>query len=196
MSEVEQKESLNNKSVIKSSGRGGARPGAGRPKGKAEPQTIERAAALQAFRERVAKNVDKLFNAQLNLATGERYLMVKKTVYIDKEKKTWHEIVEDPNDIKAYLDGELTNTDTDYYYMSVKPANNMAIDSLLDRTFGKAQQNMKLEGDRDNPVVSILRAYGLEFMDEEKVTEQEEQLEPVEPGESVDTETGEITKDA
>jgi hypothetical protein len=168
---------------------GGARPNSGRKKGQLAPQTVERAAALQAFRERVAKNVDKLFNAQLNLAMGERYLMVKRTVYVGKEKRTWHEVVEDPEDIKSFLDGDLDNTDSEYYYMSVKPANNMALDSLLDRTFGKAQQNMKLEGDKDNPVVSILKAYGLQLTEETKPGDPAEMDQPLATGE--DPYTGE-----
>ncbi len=48
----------------KRTGRGGPRPNSGRPKGKLEPQTIERAAVLAAFRERVARNADQLFKAR------------------------------------------------------------------------------------------------------------------------------------
>lgn len=158
MTEDKEIEKLNSKST-----RGGRRPNAGRKKGQLSPATIERAAALSAFRDRVVKSVDKLFNAQLDLAVGEKYLMVKITEGTGKSRKTWTEIVTDPEDIKMFLDGELDNTETEFYYMTTKPANNIAIDSLLDRTFGKAQQNMKLENDGDNPIIAILKARGIEL---------------------------------
>jgi len=131
-------ENLNDKSS-----HGGARPGAGRPKGSKDPQTIEREAAAEMFRERVAKNVDKLFNSQLDLATGEKYLMVITTVGQGTKQRKEVSVVTDPETIKKFLDDERAlNTDTEYYYMSTKPANNQALEGLLNRAFGRAKESL------------------------------------------------------
>lgn len=138
-------ESLKDISLHK--GRGGARPGAGRPLGKMEPATIERMKVKQAFLKRINKHADDLFNAQYDLAVGEKYLMVKKTSGSGKDRKTWVEVVTDIEIIKEYLDdfGETLNVDNEeYYYMTTKPANGMALDSLLNRSFGKAEEKLDL----------------------------------------------------
>lgn len=132
------------KNNSKVDGRGGARPGAGRPAGSMNATTLERMAVKKAFEDRVARNADKLFDAQFNLAKGEQYLMVKYETGNGKNKRTVTEVVDDPETIKAYLNGELDDED-EYYYISTKPAVSVAIDSLLDRAFGKAQQKMELE---------------------------------------------------
>lgn len=121
---------------------GGARPGAGRKAHSKNKETIEREEAARQFKERVAKNVDRLFNAQLDLALGEKYLMVIHTTGTGQNKKRTTEIVTDVETIKEYLDDNLENTDTEYYFMSTKPANNMALDSLLNRSFGKAEEKL------------------------------------------------------
>jgi hypothetical protein len=131
-------ESPNNKP----SGRGGARPGAGRKPGVMEPKTIERMAIIEAFRDRVAKNADRLFNAQINLAEGTTHLF-----RIDKDSKGNNlpaVLVESTEEIRQYLDGE---TDDSYYYITTKQPDNRALDSMLDRAFGKAQQSVQLDGE-------------------------------------------------
>jgi hypothetical protein len=124
---------------------GGARKGGGRKEHGKNQKTVEREARLEAFRERVGKHADRLFNAQANLATGEQYLFVKVTTGSGKDRKTHTEIVTDPEVIKQYLDDELDNSDDEYYYLSTKPANNMAIDSLLNRAFGTPNKNIDLK---------------------------------------------------
>jgi len=54
--------------------RGGARPGAGRPKGSKTPATLEREAALKSFREMVIEKVKPLFEAQYTLARGTSFM--------------------------------------------------------------------------------------------------------------------------
>jgi hypothetical protein len=94
----------------KSLGRGGARPNAGRKKGKLEPQTIERAKVLKAFRERVAKNADQLFEAQMTLAMGVSMLF-----RVDKDTKG-NDLpavqVTDPEEIKRYSTATLRRPTT------------------------------------------------------------------------------------
>lgn len=125
---------------------GGARPGAGRPKGTENKETKERRAALEVFKERVEKHADRLFNAQAKLATGEQYLFCRTTTEDSKGKRmTTTEIITDPEIIKQYLDDELDDTTDEYYYISTKPANNMAIDSLLNRAFGTPNKNIDVK---------------------------------------------------
>ncbi|MDQ0672949.1 hypothetical protein QFZ36_000510 [Pseudarthrobacter siccitolerans] len=124
----------------KPTGRGGARPGAGRKPGVQEAATIERAAVLAAYRARVARNADRLFNSQLALAEGLQILF-----RVDKDSKG-NDLpavqVTDAAEIKAYIDGETEGEE--YYFISTKTPDNRAIDSMLDRAFGKAQQSIDL----------------------------------------------------
>lgn len=132
-------EKPNSKSHSKKNG--GARPGAGRPKGKKSPVTIEREEALRQFRERVASSTHKIFEAQLNLAIGETYLMVIRTIGKGARARRETEIVTNPHVIKDYFDGNLGESDEEYYFISTKPANNQALDSLMNRTFGRPKED-------------------------------------------------------
>lgn len=121
---------------------GGAQPGAGRPKHSKNKSTIEREEALRQFKERVATNTHKLFNAQLDLAIGEKYLMVVRTIGSGTKSRRETEVVTNIDTIKQYLDSEGNiDTDGEYYFMTTKPANNMALDSLLNRTFGRPKDD-------------------------------------------------------
>lgn len=147
------------------SNNGGARPGAGRPRGAVSQRTIDRMTAKRRFVDRVIKHTDDLFNAQLDKAIGEKHLMVKITEYV-KDKKTgentrtikrqWHEIITDPQTILAFLDGELEhndqesiNDDENFYYLTTKPADNMAIANMLDRSYGKPTEKVELGASDD-----------------------------------------------
>ncbi len=46
----------------------------GRPKGRKNNATLEKEAALAAFQERVRKNIEPLFDAQMTLARGCSHL--------------------------------------------------------------------------------------------------------------------------
>jgi hypothetical protein len=131
---------------------GGARPGAGRPKGKQNAKTIERAELKKQFEDRIAQVTERLFAAQMTLAEGASYLYVIRTDSDGKRQKA--ELVSDPDVIAAYIDGDLdASGDDEYHYITTERPDNRAIDSLLDRVFGKAPQELKHTGDPDNPVV-------------------------------------------
>jgi hypothetical protein len=150
--ELDEIEKLKNNSVT--DGRrqnGGARPGAGRKKGGMNYTTKKRLAIRKAFEDRIHKNADMLLNAALNKALGETYLICKVTERDSKGKATrvYHETVTDPRVIVEYLDGELEDgdsiSDTDnYYYMSTKPVDMVAVKELYDRAFGKPLQKTDL----------------------------------------------------
>lgn len=57
--------------------RGGARPGAGRPKGSKNPATLTKEAARDALRQIVLRDMRDLVGAQLANAKGIRYLVVR-----------------------------------------------------------------------------------------------------------------------
>jgi len=139
--------------------RGGFRENAGSKKGTLKKKTIETKIAEEEFRQRVLKNKDKLFNAQFDLALGTTYLYkIVETGKGDKLKRE-HVIVTDPNEIKDVLDecdGDGTVDDT-YYYMTTKAPDNKAIDSMLDRTFGKAKQGIELTGKEGGPIEMVAK---------------------------------------
>lgn len=106
-----------------------------------------------AFNLRVMKHADRLLNAQLGLAVGEQVLMVKVTKRGPKGgiTGTEYEQVRDETLIKEFLDdsdGHPTSLgrEDEWYYLSTKPANNMAIDSLLNRALGKVPDKLEVTG--------------------------------------------------
>jgi hypothetical protein len=129
--------------------RGGKRAGAGKPKGTKHAATITKEAVLLAVKQRVMQNADKIVNAQLIRAIGS--VMVFKVEEKAKGKPE-HILVTDPETIKQVLDtGEGTNCSVDgaFYLVTEVPPETKAGDSLLDRTFGKAQQNIEVRSEND-----------------------------------------------
>lgn len=126
---------------------GGPRKGAGRPKHSKNAATVSREEALRQFRSKVAAAADQLFITQFNMARGEQFLFHVKTVGKGAKARRETVIVTDVEMIKLYLMDELDNSDEDYYFISTKAANNQALDSLLNRTFGTAQQSIDLTSD-------------------------------------------------
>lgn len=126
---------------------GGARPGAGRPKGSMNKSTKEKLAIEEEFKARILNQIHTLLNAQLNLAKGSSYLY-----RIDEEKDSSgkvlskkHHIVTDPDEIEQVLD-ECEGTgvmDGHYYYITTRTPDVRALDSLIDRVFGRAIQKQE-----------------------------------------------------
>jgi hypothetical protein len=147
--QFEQNESLNNNSKSR---RGGVRPGAGRPKGSMEKSTLERLAIRKRFEDRIHHNADRLLNAALTKALGESFLMHKYTVGSGTKARTVIDVVEDVETIIAYLNDELNNSgDEDWYYISTKPVDMVAVKELYDRAFGKPLQKNELTGKDGEP---------------------------------------------
>lgn len=141
-------DSLKNESSSEPKTHGGKREGAGRREGSMNKATAETKAAKKAFISRVNANVDKLFNAQLDLAIGEKYLMVVRTIGKGAKARRETSVVESPDLIKQYLDDETSlDKEDEYYFMTTKPANNQALDSLLNRSFGKPTEKIDLTSD-------------------------------------------------
>jgi hypothetical protein len=126
---------------------GGPRAGGGRPKGTLSPKTVTIMEAKKKFQERVAGMADKLIAAQASKALGEQHLM---RIWYEGEGKNRRknvEIVDDIEVIQQYFEGTLdTSYGDEYYFMTTKPADNQAIESLLNRSFGKATEKIEIEG--------------------------------------------------
>jgi hypothetical protein len=142
---------------------GGKRPGAGRKKGGKNASTLEKERVLAAFRERVMRSADLLFDAQMTLARGQTYLykITKKWVgtgthkYLRKERP---EIVTSQVEIEAYLAGQLESVDdegegTTYYYITTKEPSNQAIEAMLDRALGKSTQAFEHSGPEGGAII-------------------------------------------
>lgn len=133
--------------------RGGKREGAGRKKGSKDAKTLERERVLKEVRQRILKNAQRILDGQLSIGLGQQFLYRIDTEIDSKGKKTRSKpvLVTDPEEIKDYLDGEYgdgesMNTETEYYFITTKEPNNMALDSMLDRTFGTALKSIELTG--------------------------------------------------
>jgi hypothetical protein len=130
--------------------RGGKRNGAGRPEGSLSKATLEKKKIEAAFTQRVLNAADRLFNAQLAIAEGLTHLYrIDEVKDGDGKKRREHVLVTDPEEIKQFLDeheGSDGTVDNTYYYLTTKAPDNRAIDSLLDRAFGKATNKTEVTG--------------------------------------------------
>lgn len=145
---------------------GGVRSGSGRKRGKVSDANQAVLEAKKHFIRRVAKNTDKLFNAQLNKAVGETYLMWEHTIGRGKNGKNVVEIVTDPNTIRDFLDGSIESSG--YYYITTKSADNSAIADMLNRGLGRPTEHIEADvtsdGERiqgsisENQLTQLIRA--------------------------------------
>jgi hypothetical protein len=130
---------------------GGARHGAGKPKGTKHSNTIEKHAVLRETQQRVYRNIDGLLNAQLANALGSVMIFRKDSVEGSNGKeKTVHTLITDPDEIKEVLDGsggKGGQLEGGFYIVTAVPPDNRAIDSLLDRGLGKATQSIEVTTD-------------------------------------------------
>ena len=138
---------------------GGARPGAGRPKGSMSAATKKAMKVKAQYEARARKHADRLLSAQLSVATGVQMLFVIHTDSKGVRRKP--EMITDPATISRFLDenegvdGTLkSDTDKkdpeskskveDYYFMTTKVPDVRAINDILDRIFAKAPQSLDI----------------------------------------------------
>jgi hypothetical protein len=137
----------------KQSSWGGKRDGAGRRKGSQNKATIEERSAREEMRQRVLENVHPLISAQLQLAKGVTFCY--RVTIAERGGRSEPELVTDPDEIHEAIDlitsgdayGEIQENDgsvTRYYFLTTKAPDNKALDSLLDRVFGKATFSMDI----------------------------------------------------
>lgn len=132
---------------------GGARKGAGRPKGALSVQAITKELALKDFNDRVAKSTGALFNAAKTVALGCTYIY-----RLDEEEKTGNNgkkytiktpvLVTDPDEIAEAIDKMECGGDSDeYYYATTKEPDVKAIDSLMNRAYGRPKETVEHSGE-------------------------------------------------
>lgn len=124
---------------------GGSREGAGRPEGSQNESTKTKQQAERELKERIIADSQKLLDSQMTIAKGCTYLLVQKFKKDNKGNKTKDgrpEVVTNPEIIADYIDGALDEEDLEYYFITTERPDNKALDSLLDRAFGKAVSNI------------------------------------------------------
>lgn len=132
--------------------RGGRREGAGRPKGRKDPHTIQREAVLAEYRKRVCEQAQRLLDAEMSVAVGCSYLFRKPKEAPKGQKERKIERVTDEETIRAYLNGELDD-DNDYYFITTEKPDTLTIRGMFDRTFDKPGQRVEVSGDPDQPLI-------------------------------------------
>jgi len=129
---------------------GGVRPNSGRPKGGENQETKRRKEIEVIMKQRILKSVDSLITSQMTLAQGVQMLYAITTN--EKGIRSKPTLITDQHLIEEFLAGELGGEKEEYYFITTERPDNRALDSLLDRTFGKANQSTTIKGDSDNPV--------------------------------------------
>ncbi len=151
---------MESKKSKKKDNKGGKRPGAGRKKGSLNKTTIERNKVLDLAKDIIAGRTRKLIDTQSVLAMGALKVFCIRSHWegSGKNKKLIRDkafLVENEEDIikildYEYGDGEDPNKhehgeDWDYFFVVTKDPENNAINSLLDRTFGRPTEHKVLE---------------------------------------------------
>lgn len=145
---------------------GGKRPGSGRKKGKKNPETLEREKVLAEVRQRILRSAQRFLDAQSSVALGQQFLykIVKKKKVGPKGGISYEaqkpELVTSEIEIRSYLEGLVENGDMEdnkdpaatYYFITTKEPSNNAIDSLMNRAFGKTAQAVELAGKDGGPI--------------------------------------------
>lgn len=138
---------------------GGARKGGGGIKGRKTQKVLDRMKAKQLILERITRNADKLYEAQFRLATGVQILFVIRTD--SKGKRMPAEQITDPEIIAAFLDGNLDDSEDEYYFIATQKPDNKAIKDMLDRAFGRPTEKIDMEvGVREKrppKIVSVIK---------------------------------------
>lgn len=118
-------------------------PGPGRPKGTQSEHTKLMVKAKQKFNARASKLAMRLLSSQAIIALGTHTLMRLDPL---TKKAT---VVRDDKEIEAVFN-EFANVDDSgivngkYYFITHGEPNNMAIESILNRVWGKAKESLDL----------------------------------------------------
>ncbi len=155
--------------------RGGKRQNAGAPKGTIQRRSLEKSAVARALRERTMAHADNLFNAQLTKAVGSVMVFRVDEEAGNGKTKRVHTQITDPDEIKRVLDkneGGAGIIGKDYYFVTNIAPDNRAIDSMLDRTFGKAMQPIEVSENSDeltqlkNQIEKVAESEGTDYKTE------------------------------
>lgn len=170
---------------------GGARPGSGFPRGKLKKKTLEQMKVKAHAEQRILNWMDRLLNAQMQKAIGEQALFVKIKERDSKGKviRVTHERVSDEETIIQYLDyeegdGDSPHDEDHFYYLAMKPADNQALDSLINRGIGKSPDKIEIEGGFFNQNKLIVEVVGERQNPDDVENDGQTVVSPAEPTET------------
>lgn len=139
---------------------------AGRPKGKLNRLTVLKEKARIGFETDIAKMARKLTSAQAIAAVGTHKMI--RIFMRDGVKAT--EIIRDEKRMEDLLINGVYGKD--YIIVEGRPGDYRAANALLDRTFGKAKENIKLDGEVKFSLIALAqRAEQMETIDNEVIDE-------------------------
>lgn len=154
-----------------------ARRGGLKRKGTKNKSTIDRERMLSQFQDFVARKSKTLLASQLALGVGSLYVFRIDTEIIgsgknEKRFKKKPVLVQDIDEIINALDfyyaeGESPNNDQTYYFITTKDPENKAIDSLLDRTFGKPKESIEMKHSGELGLYSLLNRNALDTKEDD-----------------------------
>ena len=126
--------------------RGGARPGAGMPKGTVTQKTLDKEAARAALREVVLEQLRPLVKAQLDNAMGVSHFLLR------DPKSGKFERITDPDQIQAALNADGAQEGSTYYIYTKDPSV-QAFTDLMNRTLDKPAEHVEMTGAEGQPLV-------------------------------------------
>jgi hypothetical protein len=124
---------------------GGARPGAGYPKGRKKPYTLQKDAARELVRRLVTDNLQPLIAAQIANAQGLKYLVTR-----DKKTGKFIRVTEAMAKAKQGDDEEIIE-------VWEKDPSVQAFTDLLNRALDKPAEQVKVTGEDGGPVEHVFR---------------------------------------
>jgi len=141
----------------------------GRPKGSENEATKKKRLARENFERLVIEKTQDLILAQLNLGKGIQMLFRKDKVEGDNGKDKYIvSLVTEEEEIKDYLLGE---GEGDFYFITTEKPDLRAIDSLLDRVYGRATQPTEIKDTTNSDeVIDTLQKLREEANDDDKTT--------------------------
>lgn len=125
-------------------------------KGKRAKHVIDREAALKAWQEGALKRSQGLLNVQSMLALGSIKVFRIDSHWEDSSNgkskfkvKSKPRLVSNTEEIIAALDyefgdGESPSDDETYYFVTTKDPDGRAIDSMMDRMFGRPKESLEI----------------------------------------------------
>jgi hypothetical protein len=113
--------------------RGGKRPGAGRPEGSKQPQTLAREAYQEAFKRVAGPYFQRLIDAAVQAGLGVTHLMAK-----DSKTGQWVQVTDPDIMVKVLNSGES------FYKLSARNPDTRALKDIFDRMCGSPTQAIDL----------------------------------------------------
>ena len=131
----------NNVEIMKTT-HGGARPGAGKPKGVKWPSTLRKEEARELVRQMIVERLPGIITAQLDNAEGLRHLVIR-----DPETGQFTRVTGDAKQVDKALKSK--NACTIY----TKDPNVQAFTDLLNRCIDKPAEHVSIAGADGGPLV-------------------------------------------